>query len=132
MKREVRPLLLLALVLLTVPASATGADENIRLQCAPRAIQVVPGEPIRLELTIQSPAALPFRLHVPDVPLLKLRAQEKLPVRRTRKGVVTYQRVLVWQGLEPGTVKLKDLWIKTREQKLSFPVITITVRDPHP
>ena len=30
---------------------------------------------------------LPFRLHVPDVPLLKLRAIEKLPVRRTAKAL---------------------------------------------
>jgi len=87
---------------------------------------------MRLQLTIQTDSAAPFRLHVPNEPLLKLRAIEKLPVRRTREGVVVYQRVIVWQGLEPGTVKIKTLSVQTKEQKLRFPEITITVRDPNP
>ncbi len=65
-------------------------------------------------------------------PLLKLRAIEKLPVRRTRDGVIVHKRVVVWQALEPGTVKIKTLSVETKGQKLLFPEITITVRDPGP
>jgi hypothetical protein len=124
--------LLMALVLLSVPSSAVGGEDNIYLQCKPQSFQVAPGEPIRLQLTIQSPSAVRFRLQIPTVPLLHLRAVEKSPVRQTREGMVVYQRIIVWQGLEPGTVKLKNLSVTTKEQKLLFPETTITVRDPHP
>ena len=62
------------------------AYDNVRLQCTPRTFRVVPGEPIRLELTVRADSAAPIRLFVPDDPRLKLRALEKLPVRLTRDG----------------------------------------------
>jgi hypothetical protein len=94
--------------------------------------EVVPGEPIRLRLTVYADAAIPLRWHIPDDRLLKLRAIEKSPVRRTREGVVVYQRVVVWQGLEPGTVTIKTLSVETKGRKLSFPIVSITIRDPVP
>ncbi len=124
---------LLVLLLLTlVVAPATAADETVRLDCTPRTFLVVPGEPMRLELTVQADSAAPIRLHLPDDPRLKVRAIEKLPVQRTREGVIVQRRVVVWQGLEPGTVKLNNLSVETRGQKLRFPEVTITVRDPGP
>ncbi len=122
----------LQLALFFVIAPATMAEENVRLQCTPRAFQVVPGEPMRLELTVRSESAVPIRLHVPRHPLLKLRALEKLPVQRTRDGVIVHKRALVWQALEPGIVKIKTLSIETKEKKLLFPEVIITVRDPGP
>jgi len=108
------------------------AAENLRLTCAPRTFQVVPGEPVRLQLTVQADSAVPFRWHVPREPLLKLRAIEKLPVRLTAEGVVVYERVVVWQGLEPGTVKIENLSVETKGQKRRFPEVTIHIRDPGP
>jgi hypothetical protein len=92
---------------------------------------VVPGEPIRVELTVNAESAIPLRLHVPQDPLLTLRAIEKLPVQLSREGVV-YRRVILWQALEPGKVKMNSLSIETKEEKLLFPEITMTVRDPDP
>jgi hypothetical protein len=136
MKREANSrgtgtaLVLLPLLLLT--ASTTRADQNVRLACVPRTFQVVPGEPMRLELTVEADSALPLRVHLPADPLLVLRAVEKPPVQRTREGVIVYRRVVIWQALEPGTVTMNDLSIETRGRKWRFPEISITVRDPGP
>ena len=123
-------LLLLPLLLLFAPA--TMAQENVRLSIEPRTVQVVPGEPVRLELTVQADSAAPVRLHVPADPLLVLRAVEKLPVQRTNEGVIVHQRVVIWQALEPGAVKMKAISVETQGRKLLFPEITITVSDPGP
>lgn len=124
---------LLVLLLLTfVLAPATVAQETVRLECIPRTFRVLPGEPMRLELTVRADSAASIRLHVPGHPSLKLRAVEKLPVRRTPQGVIVYKRVVVWQALEPGLVKIDKLSIETRGRKLLFPEVTITVRDPGP
>jgi hypothetical protein len=117
-------------MLIFVPV--TMAEEKLRLGCTPQTIQVVPGEPLRLRLTVHADSAVPLRWHVPHDPRLKLRAIEKLPVRRTREGVVVYERVVVWQGLEPGTVAIDTVSIETEGQKLLFPQVTITIRDPTP
>ena len=120
------------IALLLVFAPATMAEENVRLQCTPRTFQVVPGEPMRLELTVRADSAAPIRWHVPADPLLTLRALEKLPMQRTQKGVIVHKRGVIWQALEPGSVKMKAISIETKGRKLLFPEITITVRDPSP
>ena len=124
--------LLVLLVLTVVFAPATVAEERVRLECTPRTFRVVPGEPMRLELTVRADSAASIRLHVPGDPLLKLRAVEKLPVRRTPEGVIVHKRVVVWQALEPGSVKIDRLSVETKGRKLLFPEVTITVRDPGP
>ena len=124
--------LLVPLVLTAVFAPVAVAKERVRLECTPRTFRVVPGEPMRLELTVRADSAASLRLHVPGDPLLKLRALEKLPVRRTPEGVIIYKRVVVWQALEPGLVKIDKLSVETKGRKLLFPEVTITVRDPGP
>jgi hypothetical protein len=119
-------------VLTTVFAPATLAEPRVRLQCTPRTFRVVPGEPMRLELTVRSDSAASYRWHVPSEPLLKLRAIEKLPVRRTPKGVIVHKRVVVWQALGPGLVKIDKLSVETKQRELLFPEVSITVRDPSP
>jgi hypothetical protein len=115
-----------------VSTSAAVAQESVRLECIPRTFQVVPGEPMRLELIVRADSAASIRLHVPGHPSLKLRAVEKLPVRRTEEGVIVYKRVVVWQALEPGVVKIDKLSVEMKGRKLLFPEVTITVRDPGP
>lgn len=123
---------ILPVLLLLSFAPASTAEENVRLSCTPRAFQVVPGEPVRVELTVEADSAAPVRLHLPAHPLLKLRAVEKHPVQQSAKGTIVHQRVVIWQALEPGQVKLEALSVETRGRMLVFPEITITVRDPGP
>ncbi len=124
-------LVLLALTAILTPVSAA-EKERMRLECTPRTFRVLPGEPMRLELTVRADSAASIRLHVPGDPLLKLRAVEKFPVRRTPEGVIVHKRVFVWQALEPGAVKMDELSVETEGRKLLFPGVTITVRDPGP
>jgi len=120
----------LALLLLLAPAAL--AADDVQLTCTPRTFQVVPGEPVRLELTIAAESAAGVRLYVPADPLLHLRAVEKRPVERTPAGQIIHRRVVLWQGLAPGEVTVKDLAVETQGRKLAFPEITITIRDPSP
>ena len=134
MKREVKNCGTRALwvlpPLLLLFAPATFAEERIHLECEPRTFDVVPGEPMRLELTVKAKSAASIRLHVPADPLLLLRAVEKLPVQRTEDGVIVHRRVVLWQALEPGVVRMNDISIETQKQKRLFPEVTITVNDP--
>lgn len=120
------------LLLLLGVASVVTAGENLRLACQPLTFEVVPGEPIRVEFTVESDSAAPVRLHLPENPLLKLRAVEKYPVHRTAAGAIVHRKAVIWQALEPGTVKLDAVSMECRGRKLVFPEIAITVRDPGP
>jgi hypothetical protein len=87
---------------------------------------------MRLELTVEADSAAPVRVHIPADPLLVLRAVEKLPVQRTSEGVIVHRRVVIWQALEPGAVKMNAISVETRGRKRLFPEISITVSDPGP
>jgi len=126
---SVRPGLVALLLLI---ASTASAQETVRLACSPRTFEVVPGEPVRVELTVETDSAAPIRLHVPADPLLRLRAVEKQPLRRTKEGTILHKRVVLWQALEPGSVRIDAISVETRGKQFRFPAITITVRDPGP
>ena len=123
-------LLLLPLLLFSAPVAM--ARESVRLSIEPRNVQVVPGEPVRIELIVQADSAAPVRIHIPADPLLLLRAVEKLPVRRNQDGVIVHKRIVIWQALEPGALKMRTISAETGGRKLRFPEITITVNDPGP
>jgi hypothetical protein len=128
MKREVRNGLLLLLWF----APLATAVEPVRLAAKPREFTVVPGEPVRVQLTVRADSAERVRIHVPADPLLVLRAVEKRPVRLDQEGALIHTRVVIWQPLEPGTVTMHAIWAETGGRKLTFPEITISVLDPGP
>ncbi|MFZ5829207.1 MAG: hypothetical protein ACOY3P_03930 [Planctomycetota bacterium] len=113
-------------------AMAWAVEADVRLGCTPRTFRVLPGEPVRLELCVVARSGAPVRLQVPADPRLVLRAVEKLPVERNREGAIVHRRVVIWQALEPGEVKIDALSVETQGRTLRFPEITITVRDPGP
>ena len=121
---------ILALLLLFPTAAIAQEQEKISLTCTPQTFHVLPGEPIQVELTVRTDAALPVRFHFPANPLLVLRAKEKQPIERTAQGDVIHRRVVIWQAVEPGTVKMNNISVEIQGRKLLFPEITITVSDP--
>jgi len=118
------------LFLLSWFAPPATARENVRLSVEPRSVQALPGEPVRLELTILADSAAEVRLHVPADPRLLLRAVERRPVQRTQAGVIVHRRAIIWQALAPGVIEMDAVSVQTRGRKLLFPQITITVSDP--
>lgn len=130
MQSSLRTSFVSLLLLLLVRTSATSAGETVRLSLQPRAVQVLPGEPVRVELTVQADSAAPVRLQVPADPRLMLRAVEKLPVQQTDEGVIVHRRVIVWQALEPGVIRAQTITLEAGGRKLRFPAMTITVSDP--
>lgn len=127
--REFLTFLLLLGLGLAAGTSAQPGEEP-RVSCSPRSFQVLPGEPVRVEFTVEAATAAPVRWQLPASPLLALRAVENIPVQRTASGAILHRRAVLWQGLEPGTVKLNALSVETRGRKLVFPEITVTIRDP--
>lgn len=119
-------------VLLLLFAPVAVAQGNVGLSCEPRVFTVVAGEPVRVELTVRADSAEPIRLHIPADPSLVLRAVEKPPVRRTKEGVIVHKRVVIWQALAPGAVKVDAISVETKGRKLLFPEITINVGDIGP
>jgi hypothetical protein len=118
---------LVALLLLPGPP-ATAQEPH--LACVPRRFEVMPGEPVRVEFSIEAHSAEPIHLRIPADSLLLLRAVEKLPLRRTNEGTIVHRRAVLWQALEPGSVTLNAISVEIRGKEYLFPPITITVRDP--
>lgn len=116
--------LLLFLLALVQPLRA--GDPPV-LTCEPKSLTGVPGEPLRVTLTVESRSAAPMVLHIPESPLLTLRAVEKFPIRLTTEKTVVQERVVIWQGLEAGTVTLNDLSAEIGGVRFPFPPVKITV-----
>ena len=51
-------------------------------------------------------------------------------MQRTPEGVIVHKRVIIWQAVEPGTVKMNAISVETQGRKRLFPEVTITVSDP--
>lgn len=95
----------------------------------PRVLRGVPGEPLQIELTIETADTLPVRLLVPSISNLTVRTVERIPIRRTAEGRFVQKRIVIWQGLEAGTTTLTNLLAETSAGRFAFPPVQITV-DP--
>ena len=81
------------------------------LTVEPRELRGVPGEPLRVELTAETDRANPIQLRVPAVSNLVLRTVEKVPITRTAEGTYIQKRIVIWQGVEAGSITLTNLTI---------------------
>jgi len=102
------------------------------LTVEPRELRGVPGEPLRIELTVETVDAVPVRLRIPAVSNLLVRTVERIPIRRTESGRFVHQRIVIWQGLEAETVTLTNLIAETSSGRLTFPEVRITVEAVEP
>jgi len=97
-------------ILLSLTAAVTLAGEPV-ITCEPRELRGVPGQPLQLEITVTADRAAPIQLHIPRIGNLHLRRVEKIPIQRTKEGRYTQKRILIWQGLEAGSVTLTNLTV---------------------
>lgn len=98
------------IIFLVLTAMGALAGEPV-LTCTPHVLTGIPGEPLTLELTIDTEQVTPVQLEVPAVSNLVLRTVEKIPVQRTPTGHFIQKRILIWQGTEAGTTTLTNLMI---------------------
>jgi len=103
-------------IFLGVFAGICLADEPTII-CEPRELRGMPGEPLRLMLTIETDRITPFRVRIPAVRNLFLRAVEKIPVQRNDKGRYLQQRVILWQGIESGQSSITNLVVEFQSSK---------------
>ena len=98
------------IILPAVVALSSFAAEPV-ITCEPRELRGVPGEPLRLEITVEADRAAPVQLQIPAVSNLFLRTVEKIPIQRTETGHYIQKRVIIWQGLEAGSTTLTNLTV---------------------
>lgn len=79
------------------------------LTVEPRELRGLPGEPLQIELTIETDHVTPIQLRIPVVSNLVLRTVEKIPIRRTDEGRYIQKRIVIWQGVEAGSITLTNL-----------------------
>lgn len=81
------------------------------ISCNPRELRGLPGQPLRLTVTVETDRAASIQLKIPAVSNLVLRTVEKIPIRRTEEGRYLQQRTILWQGTEPGQTTLTNLTV---------------------
>jgi hypothetical protein len=133
------------LIFVTAIASSCLAGEQV-ITCSPQQLRGVPGEPLQLEVSIETDRALPAQLRIPHHPSLYLRTVEKIPIQRAAGGRYIQKRIIIWQGLEAASLTLTNLLVsfqgpepagttasprvQTLEKKC--PDIRITIEDVEP
>jgi len=119
-------------ILICALASGMALAGEPLLTCTPQTLRGVPGEPLRIELTVETERAAPVQLRVPAVSNLVLRAVEKVPVRRTKAGTFVQKRIVIWQGTEAGSITLTNLTAVFQGLEKNFPMIGITIDAAEP
>jgi hypothetical protein len=117
--------------LLTLTA-ATALAGGPKITCEPRELRGMPGEPLQVELRVETDHAVPMQLRIPSVSNLVLRTVEKIPIRRTPDGRFVQKRIVIWQGVEVGSVALTNLMIQTSAATQLCPIIGITIDEVVP
>jgi len=115
------------IVLMTLLAGSTLAAGPVVLKCHPQVLRGIPGAPLRTELIVETPDAKPIRVLIPAVSNLFLRAVEKIPIQRTADGQFIQKRIVIWQGVEAGSVTITNLSAEIDGSTNLFPVLNITV-----
>lgn len=98
-----------------------------RLAVTPQELSGIPGQPLRVELTVETDRAEPVQLKIPAVSNLVLRAVEKVPIQRTKAGTYVQKRIVIWQGVEAGSATVTNLTAVFQTLENVFPNIGITV-----
>ncbi len=101
----------LKIILVSAIASSCLAGEPV-ITCTPLQLRGVPGEPLQLEVSIETDRALPAQLRIPSNPSLLLRTVEKIPIQRAATGRYIQKRIIIWQGLEAASLTLTNLTVR--------------------
>lgn len=96
-------------VLLLTAGTSLAAEPVIT--CEPRELRGVTGEPLRLEISVETDHAVPIQLKIPHINLLHLNTVEKVPIQRAASGRYIQKRTIFWQGLESGQTTITNLTV---------------------
>jgi hypothetical protein len=103
------------------------AGGTARISATPRTVTGVPGEPLRVTVTVETERVEPLQLRLPVVSNLVLRAVERIPVQRTRAGRYIQRRVILWQGVASGETTLTNLMAEVGATTNRLPPIAVTI-----
>jgi hypothetical protein len=97
------------------------------ITCKPQALRGIPGEPLKMEIAIEMDHASPVKLKIPAARQLFLRTIETIPIQRTNSGRYIQKRIVLWQGLEAGTLSLTNIIFASSEMEMICPEVKITI-----
>ncbi|MDD2601291.1 MAG: hypothetical protein PHO37_19070 [Kiritimatiellae bacterium] len=117
-------------ILITLLAIGTFAGVELALE--PRSLSGVPGEVLRVELTVEAERAENALLRVPHTSNLVLRAIESYPVERNRHGRFVQKKALLFQGVEAGSCVMTNLLVEINGTLHPMPPLVIEVRAVKP
>jgi hypothetical protein len=103
-----------------------------KLTCTPQTLRGIPGEPLKVELTVETDRVQPIQLMVPPASNLALRTVEKIPIQRTSEGRYIQKRIVIWQGIEAGSTSLTNLAVQAGSETYNFPTLGITIDTVQP
>lgn len=98
------------IILATAIAGTLLAGEPL-ITCTPRELRGLPGEPLQLEVAVETDRVVPIRIQIPSTNILQLHSVEKIPIQRTKAGHYIQKRIIIWQGLETGSITLTNLTV---------------------
>lgn len=107
--------------------SALAGEPVLTVQ--PNELRGIPGQPLQVELTVETDSADSIQLKVPAISNLVLRAVEKVPILRTLNGTYVQKRIITWQGVEAGSATVTNLTVVFQTLEKKFPNIGIII-DP--
>lgn len=119
-------------LLFCILSAATLAAGETVLTVEPQTLSGIPGEPLRVELTVETGHAAPVQVRIPSVSNLVLRTVEKIPIQRTKTGAYVQKRIIIWQGTEAGTVTLTNMTAVFQGLEETFPNLGITINPVEP
>lgn len=114
------PALLLAL------SALTRAEPLV--QCTPRTLSGLPGEPLQATIRVETERAIPVEFIVPAHSNLVVRTRESIPIQRAQNGRYVQRQLVVWQGLNSGEFSIPNLSIKMPTNSVAVPEIRFKLR----
>ena len=77
----------------------------------PSQLRGIPGEPLKLVITVETDRATPIQLRIPSIQHLILRTVEKTPIQRTATGRYIQERTILGQGIEAGSTTVTNVTV---------------------
>jgi hypothetical protein len=101
-------------IILVALAATSALAAEPKITCEPRELRGLLGQPLQLEVTVETDRAAPIKIQIPGDDLLLLHSVEKNPIQRTEAGRYVQKRIIIWQGVEAGSTILTNLTVRSQ------------------
>lgn len=119
-------------IMLLASFAATVLAGDAVLMCEPDRLRGVPGEPLQVEVSVETERVTPVDLSMSPIDGLYLCVVETVPITRTKRGTFVQKHMLVWQGLEAGSFTLTNLTVQVGGDVYDLPKVDVSINAVEP